>query len=376
MRSVEVGVEGSAYRVVIGSGLLGRIGEYLGEVSKSKRVALITDANIANTYGVRLDIALAQADRDVHSLEIPAGEPSKSWSLAGELLEELAASRMGRRGVVVALGGGVVGDLAGFVSAVYLRGVDFVQVPTTLLAMVDSSVGGKTGVDLSAGKNLAGAFKQPLLVLADTDVLSTLPEREWLSGLAEVAKTAVLSGEEFLAWLEANADALVARDPEVVEETVARCVAFKASIVESDEKEAGPRECLNYGHTLGHALEKVAGYGSITHGAGVAEGMRFASRVAMEVGGADAAFALRQDRLLDRLGLAPVESEATSGAVLQAMKADKKVRKDTVRMVLADAPGQWECHAVPDKVLSAHLAAWAATKGGGSTTSSDGEVTE
>jgi 3-dehydroquinate synthase len=224
--------------------------------------------------------------------------------------------------------------------------------------MVDSSVGGKTAVDLSAGKNLAGAFKQPLLVIADTAVLVSLPEGEWQSGLAEVAKSAVLDGEEFLSWMEAHAALASERDLDTVSEIVRRCVTFKAGVVSRDETEEGPRESLNYGHTFGHALEKTLGYGVVTHGAAVAEGMRFALRVSVEVAGADMALVKRQDDLLDRLGLGPLAVEASPSALLDAMHSDKKARSGSVRMVLIDAPGAWHCERVADLTLQEHLDQW------------------
>jgi len=207
-----VAVPGAEYDVVIGPGLLGELGQRVRAMTTASAAALISDENVASRYATEADSLLARAGFNVVSITVPAGESSKSWAMAGGLCEELAARAISRGDVVVALGGGVIGDLAGFVAATYLRGVDFVQVPTTLLAMVDSSVGGKTAVDLRAGKNLAGAFKQPLGVIADTSLLSTLPEGEWLSGLAEVAKTAVLDGEPFLGWLEEHASAVGARE--------------------------------------------------------------------------------------------------------------------------------------------------------------------
>lgn len=362
--TVHVHVGGSPYEVAIGEGLISRVGELLRPWTQAKKVALITDSTVADRYGLLVSAALARADFEVLDLAVSPGESSKSWSNAGELLEAMAEHGVGRTDIVVALGGGVVGDLGGFVAATYLRGVGFAQVPTTLLAMVDSSVGGKTGVDLRAGKNLAGAFKQPLAVIADTNVLKSLPDGEWASGLAEVAKSAVIDSPEFLDWLEAHAGSLVAREPEVVAEAVRRCVEFKAAIVHSDEKEEGPRECLNYGHTLGHAIENVAGYGTYTHGAAVAEGMRFAARLSMELAGADASFVKRQDRLLAALGLTPLVDRLQPDAVLDAMRSDKKSRDGAVRFVLAEQPGEWRCEPVPDVTLSAHLEAWASTKKG------------
>lgn len=364
-RRVQVDAPSGAYEVVIGAGVLDRVGELVREVSAARRAALITDDVVAPLFGMRADIALARAGFEVTSLVIAAGETSKTWQGAGEVLEELARAGLDRTSVVCALGGGVVGDLAGFVAAVYLRGVDLVQLPTTLLAMVDSSVGGKTGVDLAAGKNLAGAFKQPLAVLADTTTLSTLPDVEWRSGLAEVAKSAVIDGEEFFCWLEANAAALAAREEPIVAEAIERSVRFKASVVSRDERESGLRECLNYGHTLGHALERVLGYGTLPHGLAVAEGMRFAARVAVEVAGAPLEFVRRQDALLDSLGLPALEGLTVApAAVHDAMRVDKKARAGAVRMVLATGPGAWRSIAVADTALAAHLEQWARIKRG------------
>jgi 3-dehydroquinate synthase len=355
---------GDGYEVVIGDGVMDTIGERLRAVTAAEKVALVTDQTVGELFAMKADTLMARAGFTVVPMAVPLGESSKSWSMAGDILEALAAHAISRGDVVMALGGGVVGDLAGFVAATYMRGIGLVQVPTTLLAMVDSSVGGKTGVDLNAGKNLAGAFKQPLAVMADTSTLASLSEDEWRSGLAEVAKSAVIDGEEFFAWLEENAAALLDRQPDVVEEAVGRCVEFKARVVGEDELEEGPRECLNYGHTLGHALEKASGYGTVPHGLAVAEGMRFEMRVAMDLAGAESAFVKRQDRLLDALGLPALEVELHATEVHAAMRGDKKVRSGVVRMVLPSAPGQWQCVEVADATISAHLGAWASTKEG------------
>jgi len=364
MTTIRVDVPGAAYDVLVGDGVIARVGELVRARSGAARAMIVTDSVVEGLHGMPVSVALSQAEFSTDSLTVPAGETSKSWSLAGELLEGFARRGIDRGDLCVALGGGVVGDLAGFVAAVYLRGIDYVQVPTTLLAMVDSSVGGKTAVDLAAGKNLAGAFKQPLLVVADTAVLASLSDDQWQSGLAEVAKSAVLDGEEFLAWMEANASALVRRDPDAVAEAVIRCVRFKAGVVARDEREEGPRECLNYGHTLGHALETVLGYGTITHGAAVAEGMRFAVRLSVELAGADTSFVRRQDRLLDSLGLTALSLRAEPSALMAAMRGDKKSRGGVARMVLVSGPGEWLCERVVDETASAHLDAWASTKKG------------
>jgi 3-dehydroquinate synthase len=365
-RIVHVDLGPDSYDVQVGAGLLGDVGARVRGVSSARKVALVSDATVARLLGATVGASLHSAGFEVLTFDVEAGERSKNWRIAGELLEAFAYHGLGRNDLVVALGGGVIGDLAGFAAATYLRGVDFVQVPTTLLAQVDSSVGGKTGVDLAAGKNLVGAFQQPKLVVADTSALMTLPESEWTSGCAEVAKTAVLDGEEFLSTLEASAASLMARDEAVTVDTVQRCVRFKSAVVRSDEKDRGARECLNYGHTLGHAIETVAGYGAFPHGLAVAEGMRFAARLSVEVAQGSVEFVQRQDRLLDSVGI-PVMSQALApGSLLRAMHADKKARDGQVRFVLVDAPGVWQCDPVPDATVMEHLQAWSASKGGGS----------
>jgi len=362
--TVTVGLGSSGYDVIIGQGLLVRCGSLLANVSSARRIALITDTDVGELYGPQVSAVLASAGFEVHALSFAAGETSKTWAVAGQLLEAMAHDGIERGDLVVALGGGVVGDMAGFVAATYLRGIDFVQIPTTMLAQVDSSIGGKTGVDLVAGKNLAGAFKQPLLVISDTDTLTTLSDTEWRSGLAEVAKSAVIGGEEFLSWLEGAAESLMERDPAVCEEAVRRSAAFKASVVSVDEREAGVRECLNYGHTLGHALEKVAGYGAIPHGLAVAEGMRFAARLAVECANGTREFVARQDSLLDALGLVTLEQGFDANDVARALRADKKVRNGVTRWVLADEPGVWQCMSVEEGTMMEHITAWSASKAG------------
>ena len=361
-KTIPVAAGDGGYDVIVAAGLLSEAGQRVRGVCAARKVAIVSDTSVDALFGASVAARLVSAGFDVSPMAFEPGEASKSWAVAGELLEGFAQVGLDREDLVVALGGGVVGDLAGFAAATYLRGIAFVQMPTTLLAQVDSSVGGKTGVDLRAGKNLAGAFKQPLLVLADTAVLSSLPAVEWSSGAAEVAKSAIVEGEEFTAWLERVGASLGARDPFVVTEAVERSVGFKAAVVSVDEKEAGERECLNYGHTLGHALESVAGYGTIPHGLAVAEGMRFAARLAVEVAGASREFVLRQDALLDQLGLPAMGEGFAADKLLAAMRADKKVRRGAVRFVLATAPGVWSCQPVADSVIAEHLEAWADSK--------------
>ena len=271
------------YDVRIGSDVLDGLGNYLRRVdatANAPRILVLSDTNVAPLYLEEAKASLRAADYRVSEIVVPAGEKTKSVEVAGEIWEAMAGLKLGRDCAVVALGGGVVGDLAGFTASTFMRGITVVQAPTSLLAMVDSSVGGKTGVNLSAGKNLVGTFTQPAYVCASTKVLSTLPSREWACGCGEIAKSSVIDSDEFFFWLSDNASALASRDRDVTAEAIARSVVFKADVVAQDKTESrGVRECLNYGHTLGHAVESLAGYGTYSHGAAVAEGMRFAARL-------------------------------------------------------------------------------------------------
>ena len=358
---VRVDTPSGAYDVHVGRDVLDSTGPITRASISGSRVALISDDRVDELYGSQLLASLIGSGFDVERLVVPAGETSKTWFQAGELLEEIASARLDRTDGIVALGGGVIGDLAGFCAATYLRGVDFVQVPTTLLAQVDSSVGGKTAVDLAAGKNLAGAFRQPVAVVADTTTLETLPDLEWRSGLAEVVKSAILEGYEFLEWLERNSAAIAAHDPEMASEAVMRCVAFKAGVVAVDEMEAGPREALNLGHTLGHAVEKVAGYGEVAHGLAVAEGIRFAARVAERAVDAAPGFAGRQERVLDAVGLERATGVYDISAVREAMLSDKKARGGRPRFVLMVEPGEYVVTHVDETVLNEELERWSAS---------------
>lgn len=358
MQTVHVHTSERDYDVVIGPGLLREAPERIAGVVSSPRIAIVTDETVASLHGARLAEDLRQAGTDARTITVPAGEQSKSWAVAGSVLEQLIAAGMDRTSAVVALGGGVVGDLAGFCAAVFMRGVPFVQLPTTLLAHVDSSVGGKTAVDLPAGKNLVGAFIQPRLVLADTETLATLPEGEWSSGLAEVVKSGILGSESLMSWMEAHARELRAREPETVARAVEECVAFKAGVVESDEHERGARESLNYGHTLGHALETVAGYGAYSHGAAVAEGMRFAARLSERVLGTSREYSERQGALLDAVGLPARPVLAEPDQLRQVMGADKKARGGRPRFVLSPAPGEYTVAEVDDAILVEELSSW------------------
>ncbi|MDR2586886.1 MAG: 3-dehydroquinate synthase [Coriobacteriales bacterium] len=351
----------SDYDIRVGVGVLDTFASRLRDETDAEKAVVITDSNVGPLYLERVREGLTQAGFEAFDLTVPAGEESKSIAVASELWEALALLGLGRDGLIVGLGGGVAGDLAGFVASTYMRGVDCVQVPTTLLAMVDSSIGGKTGVNLVAGKNLVGTFKQPIHVLADLETLRTLPTEEWDNGFAEIAKSALIDGPEFYQWLEGNAEALLAHDEEITQQAIVRALTFKARVVASDVTEKGQRECLNYGHTFAHALEAASGF-RISHGRAVAEGMRFAARLAVEAVGAPAAFADAQDALLNRLGLQPITEAFSADELYGRMFSDKKVRKGALRFVLAQAPGQWESVAVDPDLVKIYLILWEQAK--------------
>ncbi len=320
-----------SYPIEIGPGLLTHADwpRYL----RGRHVLLLSDANVAPHYLERVRQRLA--DKTLATLILPPGEREKNLVRFAETLAELARIKASRDATVVALGGGVVGDLAGFVAACWMRGIAFVQLPTTLLAMVDSSVGGKTAVDLPEGKNLVGAFHQPGAVIADTDVLATLPERELRAGLAEVVKYGAIGDPDFLAWLEDQATALLAREPLAITEAVARSCRHKAAIVARDETEQGDRALLNFGHSFGHALETADAYGGLLHGEAVAIGMVLAARLSTRLGLASATDGERLARLLHRFGLPTALPAGSDPArLLELMRLDKKNLSGRLRLIL------------------------------------------
>ena len=319
-----------SYDIVIGGGLLARAGEFLAPLKLGKRGAIICDSHTETLYAQPLKAALPGAD----ILSIPAGETSKSMQQTAALLERMTGLGLDRKSFVIAVGGGVVGDLAGFVAATYLRGIAFVQVPTTLLAQVDSSVGGKVGVNLPQGKNLVGAFYQPRLVLADTDTLRTLPERELRAGLAEVIKYGAIRDADFFREVENGLP--------VGPRMVRRCCEIKAEVVGADETETtGLRAILNFGHTVGHALEAISEYGRWLHGEAIAIGMCVAAELSVKRSGLPAADAARIRALLAARGL-PVKlpAEVTLARLLPAMRLDKKAEAGQLRFVLLKKLGE------------------------------------
>jgi len=343
--TLEVGLAARRYPIRIGNGLLGDAQTWRAAL-RGTHALIVSDDNVAPLYAPQLRDALARAPgAPVHceTLVLPAGEAHKNLDAASKILDALAQLGATRDACVLALGGGVVGDIAGFAAACWMRGIDFIQFPTTLLAMVDSSVGGKTGVDHAAGKNLIGAFHQPRAVIADLDALATLPDRELRAGLAEVVKTACIGDADFFGWLETHADALLVRDTDALTHAIARCCRFKAGVVERDERETGERALLNFGHTFGHALETEAGYGTLLHGEAVAIGMLLAARLSTQLGMANAADAGRLHVLLERLALPTAMPAGTDAdALLARMRLDKKNRAGTLRLVLWRGIGRTE----------------------------------
>jgi len=344
-----------SYPIHIGYGLLREPG-WLRPAIAGHQVLILSNAVVAPLYLHRVRAALAGLDVD--ELVLPDGEGQKSFETLSRIMDFLLEHGHNRTTTLVALGGGVIGDLCGFAAAIYQRGVDFVQLPTTLLAQVDSSVGGKTAINHALGKNMIGAFHQPRAVLADLETLDSLPAREYAAGLAEVVKYGMIADATFFDWLEARSDALLARDPECLAWVVRRSCEIKAEVVAADEREGGRRAILNFGHSFGHALETLCGYGKLLHGEAVAIGMLMATALSVRQGLIDATVHERLHELLAALGL-PLESP--EGVDPQAMRAamgrDKKVHNARLRLVLATGPGQVVVtDAVDEAALQATLA--------------------
>ena len=342
VRNVSVPLGNRGYSVKIGAGLLSRLGTECRRLGLGSRCAVITDSNVAPCYARATHATLAEAGFEAVLITAPAGETSKSLKTVQLCYNQLVAQRFERKSFILALGGGVVGDLAGFVAATYLRGLPFVQVPTTLLAQVDSSVGGKVGVNLKAGKNLVGAFHQPKLVLCDLDTLATLPAREYRSGLAEVIKYGIIYDATLFGRLERQMPALLNREPKTLAAVVARCCEIKAEVVRQDEAENGLRAILNFGHTIGHALEAISHYGKYLHGEAISIGQVAAARLSVRVLGLRPRDLERITALFRRAGL-PTDvrlSDRQRQNLLAAMKLDKKVSRGEIKLVLARRIGQ------------------------------------
>ena len=334
-----------SYDIVCGRGLLAAVGPAV-RAGGAVRAVVVSDAAVAATHGREVATGLERAGVEPLKMEVPSGESAKSVTGAARLWDACAAAAVDRQTHVVAVGGGVVGDLAGFVAATFARGLPLWHVPTTLVAQVDSAIGGKTGINLAGGKNLVGAFWQPRGVFADVDTLATLPQREFVSGFAEVVKYGMIFDPEFFGWLEGQAADLLARDPGAVTKAVERSATLKAAVVAADERETtGARAALNYGHTFAHALETAAGYGRLLHGEAVAIGMACAARLARLLGRIGDDLVARQDRLLAAFGLPADPGAAGPLAIddlLAIMARDKKSSGGRLRFVLPDRVGRVE----------------------------------
>lgn len=342
MRIVKVPLGRRSYQIHIGAGLLKQLGKECARLKLGRRCAIISDRNVAPLYAKRAARSLEQAGFTSFLLTVPAGETAKRLKTVHICYDQLAKHRLERHSFIVALGGGVVGDLAGFVAATYLRGIPFVQVPTTLLAQVDSSVGGKVGVNLKAGKNLVGAFYQPRLVVCDLTTLESLPVREYRSGLAEVIKYGIIRDQVLFRRLERDMQKLLRRDPKTLAEIIARCCQIKAEVVGTDEAEGGLRAILNFGHTIGHALEAISDYGKYLHGEAISIGQVAAARLSSNLLDLPDIDVDRVAELLVRAGL-PTELNLPAiqkPRLLRAMALDKKVRDGEIKFVLARRIGE------------------------------------
>lgn len=337
---VRVGLGKRSYDIVIHPGGLKQLGQYLKGLGFSGKVGIVTNPVLEGFYGRTVEQSLKRAGFKSHLISIPDGERAKTLRWVSHILDQLMEQRFERQSVLVALGGGVIGDLTGFVASVYLRGIPFVQVATTLVAQVDSSVGGKTGVNHPLGKNMIGAFYQPSLVLLDTLTLETLPKREWIAGLAEVVKYGMISDRKFFSFLETRIDDIVAMEKTAIHHVVKRCCEIKAMVVAKDERESGLRKILNYGHTIGHALESLGKYKKYIHGEAVGIGMVWEADFAQSLGLCSRQVVRRQRDLVKRSGLPTELPRLKFSDLWAAMLHDKKVAHGRVHCVLPKAIGR------------------------------------
>lgn len=338
---VPVALGDRSYEIVIQSGILSQIGNVLQEAGCSGRVGIVTNPVVNKLYGRAVHRALRQAGFTSFSIMVPDGEQAKTVKWVSNILDALVTQRVERQDCLLALGGGVTGDVAGFAASTYLRGIPFVQVPTTLVAQVDSSVGGKTGVNHPNGKNLIGAFYQPQIVVIDPQVLQTLPSRHWIAGLAEVIKYGMIADKEFFEYLEQHVEGLRRQSEEVLLHVLRRCCEIKADVVAGDERESGRRRILNYGHTVGHALESCGHYRKWIHGEAVGLGMVQEASMAQHLGMCSGEIVKRQDELIKGVGLPSVIPKKIKFLELwQAMQHDKKVLKGAIHCVLPTCIGE------------------------------------
>ena len=351
VESVHIHLGERSYPILIGAGLLSAPSTW-ADMPKGSSALIVTNTTVAPLYAATVQAALAPHFAQVHVLALPDGEAHKGWEALNQIFDVLLAQACDRRTVLVALGGGVVGDMTGFAAACYMRGVPFVQVPTTLLAQVDSSVGGKTAINHPLGKNMIGAFYQPERVICDLGTLQSLPGRELSAGLAEVIKYGPIADMGFLDWIEAHLDALLARDPAALAWAVQRSCQIKADVVGQDEREGGLRAILNFGHTFGHAIEAGLGFGEWLHGEAVGCGMVMAAHLSERLGLVDAAFVQRLTHVIDRAGLPTVGPALGVDTYMHHMRVDKKAQAGDIRFVLINGPGHAVVRGAPDALVA------------------------
>jgi len=340
-----------SYPILIGAQLLSHASTW-ADLPKASAALIVTNDTVGPLYAQRLQAALAPLYPHVHTVALPDGESHKDWQTLNLIFDTLLGQGADRKTVLFALGGGVVGDMTGFAAACYMRGVPFVQVPTTLLAQVDSSVGGKTAINHPIGKNMIGAFYQPHRVVCDLDTLQTLPQREMSAGLAEVIKYGPIADMQFLDWIDSHLDALLGRDPKSLAHAVKRSCEIKAWVVGQDEREGGIRAILNFGHTFGHAIEAGLGFGEWLHGEAVGCGMVMASHLSQRLGLVDEAFVSRLTALIARAGLPIVGPQLGADVYLHHMRVDKKAEAGEIKFVLIDKPGTAIVRGAPDALVA------------------------
>lgn len=354
MEKVHIDLGERSYPIVISEGLLEQADTW-SALPKAATALIVTNDVVAPLYLNALKQALSGQYSQVHEVVLPDGEAHKDWQTLNLIFDTLLQRGCDRKTVLFALGGGVVGDMTGFAAASYMRGVPFVQVPTTLLSQVDSSVGGKTAINHPLGKNMIGAFYQPQLVVCDLATLETLPARELSAGLGEIIKYGPIADMQFFEWLEQNMDGLLRRESGLLMHAVKRSVEIKAWVVGQDEKESGLRAILNFGHTFGHAIEAGMGYGNWLHGEGVAAGMVMAAELSQRLGMVDASFVVRLRTLIERAGLpvrgAVIDEQDNAGRYLDLMRVDKKSEAGEIRFVLIDGPGKAVMRSAPDALV-------------------------
>ena len=354
-KAIRIELAERSYDIHIAPGALRDPASYEG-LPRSRDALVVTNATVAPLYAATLVEALATRHARIHQVVLPDGEAFKDWQTLNLIFDELLRQGCDRKTVLYALGGGVVGDITGFAAACYMRGVPFLQIPTTLLAQVDSSVGGKTAINHPLGKNMIGAFYQPLRVIADLDTLATLPKREVAAGLAEVIKYGPIADDTFFGWIEAHADDLVSLQPAALAHAVRRSCEIKAEVVGQDERESGLRAILNFGHTFGHAIEAGLGFGKWLHGEAVGCGMVMAATLSMRLGLVEAGYVARLRALVKRVGLPTRAPDLGRARWLELMRVDKKAEEGEVRYVVIEAPGRAAVRAVPDDVVAGVIA--------------------